>query len=128
MTLPKDEFLKNGAALLKRETITIPDLGEVQVFELSAAEAEKLDAANYPAGSDGKRKLKWAGYRTRTIIAGVRDADGRPLFTDADHADIEALPSRIVTLLSEACERVNGFSSTSSTEADVKNSPASPSA
>jgi hypothetical protein len=124
MTLQKEQVLK-GLTLAKREVVTIPDLGDVYVFELSAAEAEALDAANYPAGPDGKRKIKWPGYRTRTIIAGVRDVDGKPLFTEADTPAIEALPSRIVTLLSEACERVN---ESIPAEAIEKNLPASPSA
>ncbi len=106
--LTKEEVLA-ARGRLKTETLAIPELGgEILVSELTSAEAETLDAANYPALPDGSVKYKVEGHEARWIIATVRDGYGAALFAPADEQAVRALPHSIARRIIEAAKRLNG--------------------
>lgn len=50
-----------------------------------------------------------AGFRESLIIASACDAEGRPVFTDADAADLGNLPGRLIDLLARVSADLNGI-------------------
>jgi hypothetical protein len=107
--LTRDEILAGAVALrLVREKVNVPELGgTVIVRELTAAEAERLDAANYPLDAEGRMRPRHEGQAARWVIAATCDADGKLLFTAADEAAIGRLPAAVVDRIVAVARRLS---------------------
>lgn len=96
-----------AAARKRRLTqVSIEGLGSVYVREPDGATDERLQAADYTTEADGRVRFNPAGHAARWIIACVTDEQGKPLFTDKDAAEIEALPAEVLKALADQCEAV----------------------
>lgn len=92
----------------EKKAVTIPPWGErtVYVHELTGLERDALDEAADEKGKDCFIYL--------LLIAACRDEEGKPLFTDADLADLQRQPfRRVLKPLQEAAIEINGLAAAS---------------
>lgn len=90
---------------------------EAVTFAGRAFFAHELDCAADVPSEGGAVEMS-----LRLIVLCVRDAEGRPAFTDDDLAALRKASRRRIKPLIDAVMRVNGFN----IEAEVKNSDAGP--
>jgi hypothetical protein len=95
MSLNREQFQKLPKTLATR-VVKIPG-GEVICRQLTEAQSEIIDAANWQGG-----KFNPVGRRIRLVIAGAINEAGQPLFTNDDAADLAAMPANFIAPLADA--------------------------
>lgn len=104
MAFDRSSFLNIAAAKTRLEEVTIPDMGgSVWIRTVSAGERDRFEERHLV--------LKHQDYRARIVVLCCCDADGKPLFTEADVAAISELPSNVLDPIVEAASRINGVGS-----------------
>ncbi len=93
--------LKNKG--LKREPVTVEDLGgEIMMQELTAGSAMELNEKAQNPETAKEAMVLWC-------IASAIDADGNPLFTDADKPALLKSSARIIMTLSNKAMDLSGY-------------------
>ena len=111
-----------SAFVPKVEAVNIPGLDEpVFVRELTGLESDRLDAANYRVGPDGKRVFAHENYLARQFIAVACDAAGKPLYGPMDVAEVSMLPASLLERVIDAGRKLNSFGADAE-ESAAKNS------
>lgn len=102
MSIDKAAILAAAKKPPKMEEVDIPDLGTVFVKVMSSRERDKWEEFNSKNGV-------FKSFRPRLMIATVCNADGSPMFTDAELPELGELPSTVVDPIWEVAKRINGL-------------------
>jgi hypothetical protein len=87
------------SSLPRREAVTRPSGETVYAQEFNAGEMDRFESEHAEAGRQG--------FRSRLIVHGVRDEEGRPVFQPEDLEAVAALPWSVAEPLAAAVVRVN---------------------
>lgn len=102
--LTRDQILT--AQDLPRQTVHVPIWGgDVLVQALTAAQRDAYEASSYRDG-----RVSHVNLRARLVALAVIDADGRPLFTEADVEALGAKSAAALDQLFEVARDLSGFS------------------
>lgn len=119
--LTRDTIL--AAQDVKYETVTVPEWGgDVRVRAISAAARDDLEQAAYAAQV---AKQPFRNMRARMVALCVIDAEGKPVFTDAD---VDALGNKSAAALDRVYAVAARLNAMSNQDIDdlQKNLPAAP--
>jgi hypothetical protein len=101
------DFL-DGAAKPAIEPVDCPELGGVvYVRELSAVEADEMEAEAYRLQQDGGSPL--ANFKARLVVRAACDSEGNRLFADSDAGKLGTVGKRIVTRIYRRAAALNGM-------------------
>lgn len=109
--LSKADFMQLKTSV---KTIDVPDLGDVCIKVMTAAEREGLERQM-------KTELENNGIRATVFIYSVCDTEGNLEFDDTDLETVKGFPSAIVSKVFEASSEINALNPESE-EVAAKNS------
>ena len=101
----KDGFFK---AKVPRENITVPDIGDIWVYGLTAGQKDEYEN-NVVRLSDRNRQLHLANARAQLLLMTVHDQHGKPIFGQADMGRLCQIPAVIVEPILETARRLSGM-------------------
>lgn len=97
----RDEFF-SAALQVKREDVTVPELGEGKVIPVWQMTSREL--TNWERSNDDKNA---ASVRERFVVAVCRDDSGVALFTQADVAQLAKCNASMIERLIDVGRRLN---------------------
>lgn len=104
MALNRLQILSKGENLPRQE-IQIPEWeGSVWVRSLTVGERDQIDADFNTSRNKGKTP---ENLRSRMLIRGCCDADGKPLFSESDVVEVNKLPATILEKIFDAILKIN---------------------
>lgn len=117
----KEGFFK---AKVPRENITIPDIGDVWVYGLTAG--QKDDYENSVVRLSGrKRQVHLANARAQLLLMTVHNQHGKRMFGESDMGRLCQIPANIADPILDVARRLSGMASEEIEEL-VKNSQTAP--
>lgn len=113
MLLSKDQIL--GADDRAFREVDVPEWGgSVRIGTMTAAERDAFEASMIP--EKGKKQAdKMANFRARFVARCIVDAEGKPVFTEADIVQLGRKSANVLSRLFDECRELNGM-----TEKDVE--------
>lgn len=110
--LTREDIL--GAPAPQLERVEVPEWGgAVFVREMTAGERDSYEAAiiaEHALGEKGNVRLRVRRVRARLLVCTVFDAQGTPMFAEADIDELAAKPIRPVQRIYNAAARLNALS------------------
>ena len=113
----KEGFFK---AKVPREEMTVPDIGKVWVYGLTAGQKDEYEN-NVVRLSGKNRQLHLANARAQLLLLTVHDQHGKRLFAEADMGRLCQIPAVIVDPILDVARRLSGMAAEEIEEL-VKNS------
>ena len=102
MALDKAALLAASKKPPKMEEVDVPELGgTVFVKVMSGRERDRWEEI--------QNKSKFTQFRARIALATLCNADGSPMFVEADLPDIGELPATALDLIFDVARRINGL-------------------
>jgi hypothetical protein len=100
--LSRDEILSK--AVLKRETVTVPDLGgDVVVQEMSGAQRDAWEQSLQARDKQGNL----VNARAKLVVAALVNEDGTRMFSDDDVDRVGGMPFGVLDKICQVALRLN---------------------
>lgn len=100
------EAILGAAAEPSFAFVNVPAWGNVRVYALPSGEKDAFDRETIRRRKKTPDRIR---FGERILIACVRDADGRPLFTAADEDALAAIPAGQVARPVRAAMKLSGW-------------------
>jgi hypothetical protein len=107
MALTREQLLAL-ATTRRREKVHLPEVGDVYVRTITAAEREKWERVCIDETKDKRPPKGWV--RAALVALAACDESGNPLFTAEDTATLASLPTAVAEALYDAAQTLNKIS------------------
>ena len=117
----KEGFFK---AKVPRENITVPDIGDVWVYGLTAGQKDEYEN-NVVKLSGRNRQVRLTNARAQLLMLTIHDQHGKRMFSEVDMGRLCQIPANVTDPLLDVARRLSGMAAEEIEEL-VKNSQTAP--